>query len=193
MATKKEALRIIVAITGASGSIYGIRLLEELGKAGIETHLILSDWAKQTIEIETTYSVADVVALAAQTHGLNNMGASVASGSFLHNGMIVAPCSMKTLAAIALGLESNLIIRAAGVTMKEERKLLLLPRETPLTAIHLENMLKLSRLGVAIMPPIPALYNKPKDLEAVYRHTVARVLDHFQIENQLTTRWKGEL
>ncbi|MEA4891526.1 MAG: UbiX family flavin prenyltransferase [Peptococcaceae bacterium] len=191
MAEKKDVSRIVVAITGASGSIYGIRLLEELRKAGIETHLILSDWAKQTIQIETMYSVADVAALAVQTYELNNMGALVASGSFLHRGMIVAPCSMKTLAAIANGLENNLIIRAAGVTMKEGRKLLLLPRETPLTAIQLENMLKLSRLGVTIMPPVPALYNKPKDLEAVYCHTVARMLDHFQIENQMTTRWNG--
>ncbi|MFY9442032.1 MAG: UbiX family flavin prenyltransferase [Tepidanaerobacteraceae bacterium] len=120
---------------------------------------------------------------------MNNLGAAVSSGSFRHDGMIIAPCSMKTLAGIANGLETNLVIRAAGVTLKEQRKLILLPRETPLTPIHLENMLKLSRIGVVIMPPVPAFYNKPKSIDEIVNHTIARVLDHLRIDNDLTKRW----
>lgn len=182
-------MRIVVGISGASGAIYGIQLLDQLNKAGVETHLILSDWAKKTIEMETEYKVDEVREMAFQYHDLNNLGAAVSSGSFRHQGMIIAPCSMKTLAGIAHGMENNLLMRAAGVTMKEQRKLVLLPRETPLTAIHLENMLKLARLGVVMMPPVPALYNKPESLEKVIQHTVARVLDHFDIEHALTQRW----
>ncbi|MGB4131924.1 MAG: UbiX family flavin prenyltransferase [Tepidanaerobacteraceae bacterium] len=120
---------------------------------------------------------------------MNNLGAVVSSGSFRHDGMIIAPCSMKTLAGIANGLETNLVIRAAGVTLKEQRKLILLPRETPLTPIHLENMLKLSKIGVVIMPPVPAFYNKPKSIDEIVNHTIARVLDHLRIDNDLTKRW----
>ncbi|MFY9414964.1 MAG: UbiX family flavin prenyltransferase, partial [Tepidanaerobacteraceae bacterium] len=120
---------------------------------------------------------------------INNLGAAVSSGSFRHDGMIIAPCSMKTLAGIANGLETNLVIRAAGVTLKEQRKLIILPRETPLTPIHLENMLKLSKIGVVIMPPVPAFYNKPKSIDEIVNHTIARVLDHLRIDNDLTKRW----
>ncbi|MGB4168940.1 MAG: UbiX family flavin prenyltransferase [Tepidanaerobacteraceae bacterium] len=123
---------------------------------------------------------------------MNNLGAAVSSGSFRHDGMIIAPCSMKTLAGIAgiaNGLETNLVIRAAGVTLKEQRKLIILPRETPLTPIHLENMLKLSKIGVVIMPPVPAFYNKPKSIDEIVNHTIARVLDHLRIDNDLTKRW----
>jgi 4-hydroxy-3-polyprenylbenzoate decarboxylase len=127
--------------------------------------------------------------MADRYHDINNLGAAVSSGSFRHDGMIIAPCSMKTLAGIANGLETNLVIRAAGVTLKEQRKLILLPRETPLTPIHLENMLKLSRIGVVIMPPVPAFYNKPKSIDEIVNHTIARVLDHLRIDNDLTKRW----
>ncbi|MEL7623695.1 MAG: UbiX family flavin prenyltransferase [Clostridiales bacterium] len=181
--------KIVVAISGASGAIYGIRLLEALREAGKESHLILSDWAKKTIEMETDYTVEEVIALASYHHSLNDLGASLSSGSFQHQGMVIAPCSMKTLAGIAQGLELNLIIRAASVTLKEQRKLILLPRETPLTSIHLENMLTLTRLGVVMMPPVPALYNRPASLDQVVNHTVARVLDHLNIPNELTQRW----
>jgi len=182
-------VRIVVAITGASGSIYGIKLLETLNKFDVKTDLILSDWAKETITIETDYSVKQVIEMADSYHDINNLGAAVSSGSFRHDGMIIAPCSMKTLAGIANGLETNLVIRAAGVTLKEQRKLILLPRETPLTPIHLENMLKLSRIGVVIMPPVPAFYNKPKSIDEIVNHTIARVLDHLRIDNDLTKRW----
>ncbi|MFY9498832.1 MAG: UbiX family flavin prenyltransferase [Tepidanaerobacteraceae bacterium] len=120
---------------------------------------------------------------------MNNLGAAVSSGSFRHDGMVIAPCSMKTLAGIANGLETNLVIRAAGVTLNEQRKLIILPRETPLTPIHLENMLKLSKIGVVIMPPVPAFYNKPKSIDEIVNHTIARVLDHLRIDNDLTKRW----
>ena len=152
-------MRIVVAISGASGAIYGIKLLEALRNAGVETDLILSHWAKETIRIETDYPVEEVIGMADHYHDINDLGAAVSSGSYRHQGMVVAPCSMKTLAGIAGGMENNLIIRAAGVTLKEQRKLILLPRETPLTPIHLENMLKLARIGVVMMPPVPALYS----------------------------------
>lgn len=185
-------MRIVVGISGASGAIYGIRLLEVLKKAEVETHIVISDWGKKTIAIETDYTVERVIAMAAKCYDAKNMGAAISSGSFKHGGMVIAPCSMKTLAGIAHGYDDNLITRAAGVTLKEQRKLVLLPRETPLTAIHLENLLKLSRLGVVTMPPVPALYNRPKTLDEVISHTVARVLDHFGIEIHLTKRWGEE-
>ena len=155
-------MRIVVAISGATGAIYGIKLLEALAQTGTETHLVISDWGKKTIAMETNYSVEQVMALATQYHDKGNLAAAISSGSFRHQGMVVAPCSMKTLAGIAHGYDENLIVRAAGVTLKEQRKLILLPRETPLTPIHLENMLSLSRLGVVMMPPVPAFYNKPE-------------------------------
>ncbi len=184
-------MRIVLAITGASGAIYGIRLLETLREAGVETHLILSDWARKTIEMETNYTAEGVEALAFCRHDVRDMAAAVSSGSFRHDGMIIAPCSMKTLAGIAHGLEENLIIRAAGVTLKEQRRLALLVRETPLTSVHLENMLKLARLGALIMPPVPALYHRPRSLTEIYDHTAARVLDFFSVEFAgLTRRWQ---
>lgn len=182
-------MRIVVAITGASGAIYGIKLLEHLTLSNVETHLILSEWAKENIRLETEYTVEEVIALACKYHELNNLGAAVSSGSYLHQGMVIAPCSMKTLAGIANGMEDNLIMRAAGVTIKEHRKLILLPRESPFTPMHLENMLKLARIGVVIMPPVPSFYNKPRTLEQIVNYTVARVLDHIRIENNLTPRW----
>jgi 4-hydroxy-3-polyprenylbenzoate decarboxylase len=139
--------------------------------------------------METEYTVDQVIALASRHHSFDDLGAALSSGSFQHQGMVIAPCSMKTLAGIAHGLEINLMIRAAGVTLKERRKLILLPRETPLTSIHLENMLTLARMGVVMMPPVPALYNRPSSLGQVVDHTVARVLDHLDIPNELTRRW----
>lgn len=182
---------LVVAITGASGSIYGIRLLEVLRRKGIQVHLIISSWGQETIKIETEYTLEDIVNLSYQAYDSNNLAAKIASGSFQTQGMIIAPCSMKTLAAIASGFTSNLIHRAADITLKEQRRLILLPRETPLNAIHLENMYKLARMGVVIMPPVPAFYAQPKTIDNLVDHTIGRVLDQFSIEHNLLKRWDG--
>lgn len=182
-------MRIIVGITGASGTIYAIRLLEALKKLDVETHLIMSDWALENLRLETDYSWEDLKKSATRYYANKDLGASLASGSFRTEGMVVVPCSMKTLAAIAQGYSDSLIARAADVTIKEQRKLILVPRETPLNAIHLENMLRLSRLGVVIMPPMPAFYHKPKNIIDIVDHLVARILDQFKIEHQLSSRW----
>jgi 4-hydroxy-3-polyprenylbenzoate decarboxylase len=158
--------RIVVAISGASGAIYGIRLLEALRATGtVETHLVISDWAKKNIEYETDLKVDDINKLADFCYENKNLGAKISSGSFITSGMVIAPCSMKTLSAVANGYTENLIIRAADVALKEHRKLVLVPRETPLNAIHLENMLKLSRLGVTIAPPIRRFISSPSLLK----------------------------
>ncbi|MDD4335605.1 MAG: UbiX family flavin prenyltransferase [Desulfotomaculaceae bacterium] len=182
-------MRVVLAITGATGAIYGIKFLEEAKKAGLETQLILSNSAKRTIELETDYSLDAVGKLASCQYPHNDIGAPPASGSFPHQGMVVAPCSMKTLSAIAHGHADNLINRAADVAIKERRKLVLVVRETPFSPIHLENMLKLSNLGVIIMPPVPSFYNKPKTLEDVIRQTTGRIFDQLGIENSLVKRW----
>jgi len=184
--------RIIVAITGATGSIYGVRLLEELGRAGVETHLIVSDAARTTIDLETDFSLREVEERAVHRYANGDIAAPPASGSFLHQGMAVAPCSMKTLSAIANGYSDNLISRSADVTIKEGRKLILLARETPLSPVHLENMLKLARIGVVIMPPAPAFYNRPRTIGDIVDQSVGRVLDQLGIENSLVKRWPGE-
>ena len=183
-------MRIIVGITGASGAIYGIRILESLKVAGIETYLVLSKWAERTIVEETTYTVEDVQTLANCVLEENDLGAVISSGSFRHQGMVIAPCSMKTLAAIAHGYDHNLVTRAASVTIKEQRKLILMVRETPLSSIHLTNMLELARLGTVIHPPIPSFYNKPQSVDQIINQSVGRVLDHFDIENNLVKRWQ---
>jgi len=183
--------RIVVGISGATGVIYGIRLLEQLKRAGVETHLILTNWASRNIELETNYLPGDVAKMADYCHKENNLASVLASGSFIHNGMVVAPCSMKTLAALAHGFADNLLVRAADVTLKEGRKLVLMPRETPLNAIHLENMLKLAKLGVTIMPPMPSFYNQPVALDDLVNQTIGRVLDTLGLENNLTKRWSG--
>lgn len=185
-------MRIVVAITGATGAIYGIRLLEVLRDLEVETHLILSRWGQKTIEIETSWKVEEVRALAAVNYREDQLEAAVASGSFRHEGMVVAPCSMKTLSNIAHGLASNLVGRAADVTLKEGRKLILVPRETPLNAIHLENMLRLARLGAVILPPMPAFYHRPRTLEDLVDHLVGRILDQLGLEHNLYRRWGGE-
>jgi 4-hydroxy-3-polyprenylbenzoate decarboxylase len=189
---KKDPLKkIIVGITGSSGAIYGIRLIEILRSLEIESHLIISKAANITISTETEYSVDEIKKLASYSYNPSDIAARISSGSFRTNGMIVAPCSMKTLSAIANGYEDNLIARAAGVIMKEQRKLVLMTRETPLHAIHLENMLKLSRAGVIISPPIPAFYNKPTTIDEIVLHSVIRVLDLFDIDTTLIKRWDG--
>jgi len=181
---------IIVAITGATGAIYGVRLLEFLKRLDIETHLIVSQWAVETMRIETAYGLADLEKFATHVYDNNELGAAIASGSFQTTGMVIAPCSMKTLAAISCGLSTNLIQRAADVTVKEGRKLILVPRETPLSSIHLENMLKLSRLGVAMMPPMPAFYNKPASIDDMVDHHIGRILDRLNIEHEFIRRWR---
>jgi flavin prenyltransferase len=182
-------LRLVVGVTGATGSILAIRLLEALKALDVETHLIISEWAERTIRIETDYSVAEVRALASTYYQHGNQAAAVSSGSFPMDGMVIIPCSMNTLAAIAHGLADRLIVRSADVMLKEQRKLVVVPRETPLSGIHLSNMLKLSELGVSIVPPMPAFYNHPQSVDDVVRHIVARVLDQFRIPNDLTKRW----
>jgi 4-hydroxy-3-polyprenylbenzoate decarboxylase len=182
-------MRLIIAITGASGAIYGITLLEELARRKIETHLIISTWGKKIIELETTHSTVYLTEKASFSYHDEEMTAPPASGSFLHQGMVIAPCSMKTLAAIAHGWAESLITRAADVTIKEKRLLILLPRETPLSPIHLENMLKLSRLGVTIMPPVPAFYLRPETIQDLVNQTIGRVLDLLGLENNQIKRW----
>lgn len=182
-------MRLVIGISGATGAIYGIRLLEALKEATIETHLIMSSWAEKTITIETSYKIDEVKTLASRVYSSSNQAAAISSGSFITDGMIIAPCSMKSLAAISQGFTDNLLARAADVILKERRKLVILPRETPLNEIHLENMLRLARMGVTIMPPMPAFYNKPQNLDDIVNHIVARTLDQFGIENNLTKRW----
>jgi len=188
-----EIKRIIVAMTGATGAIYGIRLLEALQECpGVETHLILSSWAEKTIELETAYTVEAVGKMANICHDLRNLGAPVASGSFQTSGMVVIPCSMKTLAAIAHGLAENLIIRTADVMLKERKKLILVPRETPLSSIHLENMLAVTRAGACLVPPMPAFYNHPATIDDLVNHLVGRIMDQLGLPNNLARRW-GEV
>lgn len=182
-------MRIVLAISGATGAIYGIRFLEEAKKAGVETQLIISNSAKRTIELETDYSLDNIHKLANCQFPICDIGAPPASGSFQHQGMVIAPCSMKTLSAIANGYADNLITRAADVTIKERRKLVMVVRETPFSPIHLENMLKLSNLGVVIMPPVPSFYNKPKTIEDIIRQTTGRIFDQLGIDNSLVKRW----
>jgi flavin prenyltransferase len=185
--------KLIIAITGATGVIFGIRLLELLRDTGVETHLIISGWAAHTIPYETPFTVSQVQALASKSYQPKNMGAAISSGSFLVDGMIVVPCSMRTLAGIATGQGDNLIHRAADVTLKERRRLVLVVRETPFTDIHLENMLKLSRMGVMICPPVPAFYNRPSSIDDLIDNTVERLLDHFRIHLEIRPRWTGDM
>jgi 4-hydroxy-3-polyprenylbenzoate decarboxylase len=188
-----EPRRLIVGITGASGSIYGIRLLERLQKLGVETHLVLSRWGARTLLHETRYTVEQVQALATRSYASADQGAPISSGSFVTIGMIVLPCSVKTLAAIAHGYGETLIPRAADVVLKERRKLVLGVREAPLHDIHLENMLRLSRMGAIIAPPVPAFYNRPESIGDLVEHTVTRMLDLFGLHTGDTERWDGEM
>ncbi len=191
--TNKQRARLIVGITGATGTIFGVRLLEVLREANVETHLVMSKWAARTLAHETAYSLEQVQALADHTYAPGNQGAAISSGSFVTRGMIVAPCSMRTLAAIATGQGDNLLHRAADVVLKERRKLVLMVRESPLNDIHLENMLKLSRMGVVISPPVPAFYNHPQTLDEAINHIVMRALDQFEIRVDTMKRWDGQM
>ena len=187
-------MKIIIGISGASGSIFGIRLLELLKESkDVETHLVVSKWGQQTLEYETDFSLSEVKELADFSYSQSEMGAAISSGSFLTDGMIIAPCSMRTVAAIANGISENLIHRAADVIIKERRKLVLLPREAPFSQIHLENLLKLSRLGVVILPPDPAFYNKPKSIDDIVNHVALRSCDQFGINLNIGNRWNGDM
>ncbi|HZR22554.1 MAG TPA: UbiX family flavin prenyltransferase [Vicinamibacterales bacterium] len=183
--------RLIIAMTGATGAIYGVRALEMLKGAGVETHLVMSKWAAATLLHETAYSVDQVNALASAVHPIGDLGATIASGSFVTMGMLIVPCSMRTLGAVANGIGDNLIHRAADVVLKERRRLVLAVQETPVSAIHLENMLKLSRLDVQIVPPVPAFYTKPASIDDVVNYTVTRMLDQVGITLSSDARWAG--
>src|SRR5712692_6044093 len=185
--------RLIVALTGATGTIYGMRLLQMLQGTDIETHLVMSKWAARTLAEETPYTVEQVQQLATHVYPLADQGAAISSGSFITNGMVVVPCSVRTLAAIAHGLGDNLIHRAADVVLKERRRLVLAVREAPFHEIHLENMLKLARMGVVITPPVPAFYNHPKTIDDLVNHTVNRLLDLFDIHLDVAERWSGTM
>jgi len=185
--------RLIVGITGASGVIYGVRLLQVLQQTNVETHLVLSKWGARTLLHETPHTQQEVVEMATYHYAPQNKGAAISSGSFVTQGMVVCPCSVRTLAAIAQGNGDTLVHRAADVVLKERRKLVLVVRETPLNDIHLENMLKLSRMGVVIFPPVPAFYNRPRKIEDIVDQTVMRVLDQFGIHLPSQRRWDGDM
>ena len=186
-------MKLVVGITGSTGVIYGVRLLEILKRLNIETHLIMSEWAEKCITMETDHDLNYVKSLATQNSDEANMAASVSSGTHKTDGMIVIPCSMKTLSSIANGYDETLVARAAGVALKESRKLILVVRETPLTAINLENMLKLARLGVVILPPVTEFYTMPKSIDDMVNHIVGKCLDQFGIEHDLFTRWGSKI
>jgi 4-hydroxy-3-polyprenylbenzoate decarboxylase len=184
--------RIVVAITGATGAVYGVRLLERLRAiSGVETHLVISDAATLTLHQEVGLQRRDVEALAHVVHKNREIGASIASGSFQTDGMVIAPCSMKTLAAVAHGMSDNLIARAADVILKERRRLVLMVRETPFNLAHLRNMTAVTEMGGVVFPPLPSFYNKPGSIDEMVDHTVARVIDMLGIENDLAPRWGG--
>ena len=185
-------MRLIVGMTGATGAPLGVRLLEVLRDLDdVETHLVMSRWARSTIELETAYSVREVAKLADVVYAAGDQAAAISSGSFLTGGMVIVPCSMKTLAGIRTGYADGLVARAADVCLKERRRLVLVPRETPLSDVHLENMLGLSRMGVTILPPVPAFYNHPASLADMVDHLVVRILDQFGITAPGARRWSG--
>ncbi len=186
-------MRLIIGITGATGSIYGVRLLERLRDLGVETHLVITRWGVRTLLHETPYTREQVEALASVVYAPGDMGAAISSGSFRTDGMIVAPCSAKSLAAIAHGYGDSLIHRAADVVLKERRRLVMALREMPLSDIHLENMLKLSRMGAVMMPPVPAFYSHPRSVDDIVEHTVGRMLDQFDLDMPGGTRWTGDM
>ena len=192
MADAAHTRRIIVAISGASGAVYGARLLQVLqGQSGIETHLVVSDAGWRNLQHELDMDRPAVEALAHRVHDVANVGAAIASGSFQCHAMVVAPCSMRTLAAIAHGLADNLLTRAADVILKERRRLVLLARETPLHLVHLRNMTTVTEMGGIICPPVPAFYQRPQTVEDIVQHSVARALDLLGLEHALAPRWQG--
>ncbi len=185
-------MRVVVAMTGATGAVLGIGVLEALARLGVETHLVLSEWARATIKLETDVSVGEVRALATHAYGARDLAAAISSGSFRTDGMVVCPCSMKTLSAIRIGFSDNLITRAADVTLKERRRLVLVTREAPLSEIHLENMQYLARAGAVIFPPTVAYYSRPRSVQEVTDYVVGRVIDQLGIEHSLINRWKDD-
>lgn len=192
MKSKTRYDKIVIGFSGASGIIYGIRLLEVLHSINIQTFLIVSEWAKKNIEIETDKTLEYVKSLSSINYDNFKLDASVSSGSFLHDGMVIVPCSMKSLSSIANGYDDTLISRAASVTLKESRKLILVPRETPLSRIHLENMLKLQDAGAIILPAMPGFYHKPSTINEIVDHLVGKILDQLGIKHDLFTRWKDQ-
>src|SRR4029077_2171963 len=189
----KRPFRLIVGITGATGTILGVRLLQVLKEHKVETHLILSNWGARPLVHETPYSVTRVQEMATKCYGAQDQAAAVSSGSFITDGMVICPCSVRSLAAIAQGHGDSLVHRAADVVLKERRKLVLVVRETPLSDIHLENMLKLSRMGAVIFPPVPAFYSQPKTIDQLVDQTVLRVLDQFGLHLPSPDRWSGKM
>ena len=185
--------RLIIGITGATGTIFGVRLLQMLHGSGVETHMVMSKWGARTLIHETDYTLEQVQNLATHNYPLGDQGAAISSGSFITLGMVIVPCSMRSLAAIANGLADNLVHRAADVILKERRKLVLVARESPFNDIHLENMLKLSRMGVVILPPVPAFYNHPQTLDDMVNHVTMRILDQFDIHLDVMNRWDGTM
>lgn len=182
-----------MALTGATGTIFGVRVLELLRDKGVETHLVMSKWAARTLLHETTYTSEQVQALATHVHPITDQGAPISSGSFVTDGMIIVPCSVRTLAAVAHGLSDNLIHRAADVVLKERRRLVLAVREAPLSDIHLENMLKLSRMGAVISPPMPSFYTRPTTLDELVDYSAARLLDQLGLHLSRVPRWDGQM
>ena len=187
----KTPRRLVIGISGASGAIYGVRMLEMLKKTDIETHLVISKSAEMTLVYETSYKPKDIRELASVNHPTADIGASISSGSFQTMGMIVVPCSIRTMSEIATGVTSSLLSRAADVALKEKRRLVLAVRETPLHGGHLRTLTTLSDIGAIIAPIVPALYNKPKTVDDIINHTVGRLLDLFGIETELVKRWQG--
>jgi 4-hydroxy-3-polyprenylbenzoate decarboxylase len=184
--------RIIVGISGASGIVYGLRALQFLRDCGVQTHLVMSKSAKLTLHYELDMSVAEFEALADEVHPINNIGATIASGSFRTAGMLIAPCSVRTMSEIASGVTSTLLTRAADVVLKERRRLVLMVRESPLHTGHLRTMTRLSQMGAVIAPPVPAFYTRPQTLDEMVTQTVGRALDLFELEHELVKRWRGE-
>lgn len=189
--TTKTPRRLVIGISGASGTIYGIRMLEFLKKMDIETHLVMSKSAEMTLVYETDYKPKDIKTLASVVHPAADIGASISSGSFATMGMIVVPCSIRTMSEIATGVTSSLMSRAADVVLKEKRRLVLAVRETPLHGGHLRTLTTLADIGAIIAPIVPAFYNKPKTVDDIINHTVGRLLDLFGIETKLVKRWQG--
>lgn len=183
--------RLIVGISGASGVVYGVRLLQALSDLPVETHLVITKTAEVTLAHETDFKVKEVKALADVTHSPTDLAAPISSGSFRTLGMVVAPCSMRSLGEIATGISTSLLTRAADVVLKERRRLVLLVRETPLHAVHLRNMVTVAELGAVVAPPMPAFYSRPKTIEDIVDHTVGRVLDLFDLDAGIVKRWGG--
>ncbi|HME19527.1 MAG TPA: UbiX family flavin prenyltransferase [Nitrososphaerales archaeon] len=182
-------MRLVVALSGASGAVYGVRALEVLRKLKVETHLVVTAAARGTVRLETGLPIRSVEELATKTYAVDDLTSAVASGSFQTDGMVVIPCSMKTLSGIATGYSDNLLLRAADVTLKERRPLVLVVRETPLSLIHLENMVSVTRAGAIVLPAMPAFYNHPKTVEALVDQVVGKALDVLGVENSLFKRW----